>query len=59
MYSMTIASNSLEKNNNNSHLVTVNGKMPTSVPNKLDKNKKYSIQLEYDKNGYINNIKIN
>ena len=56
---MTIASNSLEKNNNNSHLVTVNGKMPTSVPNKLDKNKKYSIQLEYDKNGYINNIKIN
>ena len=59
LYSMTIASNSLEKNNNNSHLVTVNGKMPTSVPNKLDKNKKYSIQLEYDKNGYINNIKIN
>ena len=59
LYSMTIASNSLEKNNNTSHLVTVNGKMPTSVPNKLDKNKKYSIQLEYDKNGYINNIKIN
>ena len=59
LYSMTIASNSLEKNNNTNRLITVNGETPASIPNKLDKNKKYSIEMEYDKNGYINNIKIN
>ena len=59
LYSMIIANNSLEKSNNTNRLITVNGETPASIPNKLDKNKKYSIEMEYDKNGYINNIKIN
>ena len=62
LYAMIIANNSLEKSYNTNRLIKINGEIPTSTPKKYDKEKnkkkKYTIKLEYDINGYVNNIKI-
>ena len=63
LYAMIIAHNSLEKSYNTNRIININGEIPTSTPKKYDKeknkNNKYTIQLEYDINGYVNNIIIN
>lgn len=56
LYSAVINSNSEEKSNGHNHIVKINNAEPISIPNDLDTNKTYTIKLEYDVNGYINNI---
>ena len=56
LYSMVISNNSIEKTNNSNRLVKINNEIPTSTANNLGKNKSYTIIVEYDSNGYINNI---
>ena len=56
LYSLILANNTVEKSNNSNRLVKVNGELITSAPNKIDKNKLFKIQLEYDEKGYVNNI---
>ena len=59
LYSMIIANNSMEKSNNTNRFVKVNNQIPTSVPNNIDESKIYTIDVEYNENGYVDNIKIN
>ena len=59
LYSMILSNNSLEKSNNTNRIVKINNQVPSSIPNDFEKNKTYSVIVEYDYNGYVNNIKIN
>ena len=59
LYASIIASNETEtKIPSSNHIIKINNKLTKSIPNNLKANKKYSVSLEYDENGYVNNVKI-
>lgn len=57
LYSAVITSNTSEsKLSNSNRIVKINNEIPKTIPSDLDSKKKYTVLLEYNENGYINNI---
>ena len=59
LYSAVITSNTSEsKLSNSNRIVKINNELPKTIPSNLDSKKTYTVLLEYDENGYVNNIVI-
>ena len=59
LYSTVITSNASEsKLSNSNRIVKINNELPKTIPSNLDSKKTYTVLLEYDENGYVNNIVI-
>lgn len=51
----TLVSSAISNNQTSEHKVTVNGELPTAMPD-LDSTKTYAVTLTYDTSGYVNGI---
>jgi len=59
LYSSVITSNTSEsKLSNSNRIVKINNELPKTIPSNLDSKKTYTVLLEYDEDGYVNNIVI-